>query len=84
MSRYLCATFALFVLLTAGIVLGQRTRLPAEMKDDFAATGTTHILASSGMNVGIVAALVFWLTQLVRIRRSRAIWLAAGGRVPRD
>jgi competence protein ComEC len=59
--------------LLAGIVLGQRTRLPAEVKDDFAATGTTHILASSGMNVGIVAAMFFWLARIVRIRRSRAV-----------
>ena len=59
--------------LLAGIVLGQRTRLPAEVKDDFAATGTTHILASSGMNVGMVAALFFWLARVVRIRRTRAV-----------
>jgi competence protein ComEC len=61
--------------LLSGIVLGQRTRLPAELKDDFAATGTTHILASSGMNVGILAAAVFGLSKWARIRRSRGVWV---------
>ena len=61
--------------LLAGIVLGQRTRLPAELKDDFAASGTSHILASSGMNVGIVAAMTLWVARLCRIRKSRAVAL---------
>jgi len=61
--------------LLSGIVLGQRTRLPAALKDDFSMTGTTHILASSGMNVGILAAAVFGLARWARIRRSRAVWL---------
>ena len=62
--------------LLAGIVLGQRTRLPAELKDDFATTGATHILAASGMNVGIVAAAVFGLGRAFRFRKSGAAWLA--------
>lgn len=42
--------------LLAGVVLGLQADLPPEVRGDFAATGTTHVLAASGMNVGILAA----------------------------
>lgn len=46
------------------IILGQRTDLSRDMQRIFARTGTTHILAISGFNVGLVAALIFLLLRL--------------------
>jgi competence protein ComEC len=36
--------------LLTGILLGVETGIPADLMDDFAATGTTHIIAISGFN----------------------------------
>lgn len=55
--------------LLTGILLGSRTRLPPQVSDDFTLTGTGHILASSGMNVAVVAALVALLCRLLRMSR---------------
>ncbi len=40
------------------LLLGTRDRLPAEMIEGFAGTGTIHLLALSGLHVGIVYVLV--------------------------
>lgn len=44
--------------LTAGILLGTKVGFPAELRAALAATGTSHIVAVSGFNVVIVAAIV--------------------------
>jgi competence protein ComEC len=46
--------------LLKGLILGERSDLPHETIDAFADTGTVHILAVSGFNVGLVI-LVFFL-----------------------
>ncbi|MBI4499000.1 MAG: ComEC family competence protein [Chloroflexi bacterium] len=47
--------------LAQGIVLGQRAAIPPEVQAAFARTGTTHLLAVSGQNLTIAAALaVAW------------------------
>jgi len=58
-----------------GILLGSRQDIPAELKEAFNRTGTTHILAISGYNITIIAqallaALVFF------VRRRTAFWLS--------
>jgi len=62
--------------LAQGILLGLRGNIPDDIKDNFTATGTTHILAISGVNLNIVAGLLVaagvWL--LVKHRRLY-IWL---------
>ena len=40
------------------LLLGTRTGMPDELREAFAASGTTHILAISGANVGILALLL--------------------------
>lgn len=49
------------------LITGDRSYLPAHTAAAFAATGTTHVLAVSGLHVGILAALV--LVPLTRLRR---------------
>ena len=39
------------------LLLGLRGRLPADVRDEFRSTGTSHLLAISGLHVGIVLAL---------------------------
>jgi competence protein ComEC len=41
-----------------GIVLGERTAVPADLVKAFAASGTTHLLAISGFNMTLVATAV--------------------------
>ncbi len=49
----------------AGIMLGSRTQIPNSFQDDFAVTGSSHILAASGMNVGMVAAWLYLLSRFI-------------------
>jgi competence protein ComEC len=61
--------------LAQGILLGERSALPQDLKDDLNATSTSHIIALSGYNVTLLAGLVIgafaWL-----IGRRRAALLA--------
>lgn len=59
--------------LAAGILYGERSSIPGDLMDDMNATGTSHLVAVSGQNVTIVAAMVIaalaWL-----IGRRPAAW----------
>ena len=44
--------------LTQALLLGIRSGLPSELRDDLAQTGTTHLVAISGLHVGILVGLV--------------------------
>ncbi|MGD8554136.1 MAG: ComEC/Rec2 family competence protein [Anaerolineales bacterium] len=44
--------------LLAGILLGIETGIPPELRQDFNDTGTSHIIAISGFNITIIAALL--------------------------
>jgi competence protein ComEC len=43
------------------LVLGKRAGIPPELNDAFSRTGVTHVLAISGLNIGMVATPAFWL-----------------------
>lgn len=47
--------------LLRALVLGQKDGISEEWRDRFAAAGVAHLLAISGLHVGIVAAASFWL-----------------------
>ncbi len=49
--------------LLSGILVGEEEGIPPEVTEDFNATGTTHIIAISGFNITIIAAI---LTSLFR------------------
>lgn len=66
--------------LAQGILLGLRRTIPQELVDAFAITGTTHILAISGQNLTLVAALLLSAgTWLWGRRRAAYFWAALGG-----
>jgi competence protein ComEC len=44
--------------LAKGILLGERGGIPQSVKDDFTISGTMHILAISGANLSIIAAML--------------------------
>lgn len=56
-----------------GTLTGSRTDIPAELKDAFARTSTSHILAISGFNIAIVAEAVMALFLFV-VPRRKAFW----------
>ncbi|MEM0966764.1 MAG: ComEC/Rec2 family competence protein [Verrucomicrobiota bacterium] len=43
------------------IVLGQRTALDTQQKQVFRDTGTAHLFAISGLHIGLIGMLLFWL-----------------------
>ncbi len=51
----------------SGILLGDRANLPAGLREDFERTGTTHILATAGLHVGLVMALLIGLFRGLRL-----------------
>ena len=60
---------------TAGVLraalLGDRERLGRRLAGVFNKSGTTHILAISGLHVGIVYGAIFWLCRMLLIQRWR-------------
>jgi competence protein ComEC len=46
--------------MAAAILLGDRTMLPSDTRQQYAATGTVHVLAISGLHLGIMAGALLW------------------------
>ncbi|HVW18069.1 MAG TPA: ComEC/Rec2 family competence protein, partial [Solirubrobacteraceae bacterium] len=53
--------------LARGMVLGEDAALPEGLGDDFRAAGLSHLLAASGANVALLAALVLGLCALLGV-----------------
>ena len=51
------------------IILGDRAELPKKLKDIFIDTGTIHILAISGLHIGIIMFLIFSFFKIFGIPR---------------
>ncbi|NTV52783.1 MAG: DNA internalization-related competence protein ComEC/Rec2, partial [Candidatus Firestonebacteria bacterium] len=56
--------------LVVALVLGDRGGLPPALQESMAATGMAHILAVSGMNIGLVLASLLGLGKLCRLPRA--------------
>ena len=57
----------------AAILLGNREQLSSVERERFLKTGTVHLLAISGLHIGILAALFFLLYRVGVMRRSTAL-----------
>ena len=57
-----------------GIVLGVRHETPEDIEEPFQQTGTLHLFAVSGLNIAILAALLWMAAMVVRLSRK---WAAA-------
>jgi len=64
--------------LLTGILLGVESGLPADLMEDFSATGTTHIIAISGFNITIIAGIFSGLSRRL-VGRRYATWVAVAG-----
>ncbi len=58
-----------------GILLGDRSEIPAEVKTSFINSGVVHVLAVSGFNVGMVALIFLSIFPLFRLGRVSTILL---------
>ncbi|MFW6108783.1 MAG: DNA internalization-related competence protein ComEC/Rec2, partial [bacterium] len=58
--------------LLGAVLLGEREELDDEVEEAFKRSGTAHLLAISGLHVGVVACTVWWVTALVGLRRRAA------------
>lgn len=52
------------VALNRAILLGERRRLPPDMRRTFVESGTMHVFAISGLHVMAVAGLLYWLLRM--------------------
>lgn len=50
-----------------GVLLGERSGLSPETRESFAASGVAHVLAVSGSNVAVIAALAYGLLGMLRV-----------------
>ncbi len=64
--------------LGSGILLGIREQLDEAEKANYLMTGTIHLLAISGLNVGILAGGILSLGALGIVSRRSALWLTIG------
>ena len=62
--------------LLAGILFGQRSKLPEEVQENFRASGVGHLLAVSGLHVGLVASLILGLWHILGLRGKLPLFMA--------
>jgi competence protein ComEC len=65
--------------LAQGIILGIRANIPQDIKNDFSRSGTAHLLAISGLHLGVVAGILLGVgLWLFGHRYYLYVWLALG------
>jgi len=62
----------------SGLLVGARRGIPEYLLEAFNRTGTTHIIAISGSNITIIAAVIIGLLEVLGISRGRSFWLTSG------
>jgi competence protein ComEC len=65
--------------LTASVTLGIRSGIDRQAKDVFARTGTMHILAVSGLHIGIVAFVIIGALKLIKCPKGLLCILTVAG-----
>lgn len=58
----------------SAILLGNREQMTRPRRDAFMETGTIHLLAISGLHVGILAGSFFWLFRIGIVSRNKCLW----------
>jgi len=59
----------------SALILGERQRVPKEIEENFIRTGTIHILAISGLHVGMIVYLGYLFLKILRFPRQFAYLL---------
>ncbi|HAG50313.1 MAG TPA: DNA internalization-related competence protein ComEC/Rec2 [Deltaproteobacteria bacterium] len=57
------------------LILGEQGEIPKDIREVFSATGTAHIIAISGLNIGIIAFVAYWISFQL-FRQSERLMLA--------
>ncbi len=60
----------------SGILLGDKLNISKEWKQKLANTGTSHIVAVSGMNIVMLAEILVGLGIIIGLFRQQALWLS--------
>jgi competence protein ComEC len=58
--------------LAASLIVGKREGLVDEIRENFRASGLAHLLSISGLHVGLIAVLGFWISRFILIRLPNA------------
>ena len=56
------------------ILLGEKNSLPAQLKQEFAYSGLSHILAVSGLHTGVIALIFLTIFQIIFRNKNLARW----------
>ncbi len=78
-GRAIDRTFGSDAPLVRALLIADRSELPPEVRDRFAAAGLAHILAIAGLHVGIIALAIEIVLQLAGVPRTRANVITIAG-----
>ncbi len=56
------------------MVLGDKFAVPDDLREDFARAGLSHLMAISGMHIGILVAILFWFLLFLGLHRQKAFY----------
>ena len=59
--------------LLKGVLLGERSRMPQEIVDAFSTAGVIHVLAVSGLHVGLIAGIFFFVLKFMALPEKWAV-----------
>ncbi|MES2310189.1 MAG: ComEC/Rec2 family competence protein [Verrucomicrobiota bacterium] len=62
--------------LIQGMILGDTSEMSSEMKDDFRSTGTGHIFAVSGQNLGVILVMMVAVMRFLHVNSWRWGWIS--------
>lgn len=62
--------------LASAVLTGDQRNIPSDLKSDFSITGTSHLMAISGMNISIVAGVAMALLLALGLSRQGAFYAA--------
>lgn len=52
-----------------GVILGERRYIHKNIRDKFTYCGTAHLLAISGLHIGIITGIILWILHFLSIKR---------------
>lgn len=62
--------------LASAMVLGYKRGINTDLSDDLSAAGLSHIAAISGLHIGIISGLIFFIAVYIGLTRKKAFYLA--------
>ena len=68
--------------LASAVLLGARAEIDSQRTNVFVETGTVHLLAISGLHVGIVAGVLLVALRFFPLSRAAEFWIVVAGLLP--